>query len=101
MAANENGHQPEEMRDVFGKMLVQLGAEYPNMEMLDADLNTSSKAVYFKNAYPDRFVQVGIAEQNMFVIAAGLSLMGFIPIPSTFAVLTTRRALDQNPISNC
>lgn len=101
MAANENGHQPEEMRDVFGKMLVQLGAEYPNMVMLDADLNTSSKAVYFKNAYPDRFVQVGIAEQNMFGMAAGLALMGFIPFPSTFAVFASRRALDQIAISIC
>ncbi len=90
MAANDNGQQPQEMRDVFGKMLVQLGAEYPQMIMLDADLNTSSKSVYFKDAYPDRFIQAGIAEQNMFGMAAGLALMGFIPFPSTFAGFASR-----------
>jgi transketolase len=100
MAANNTGAVPE-MRDVFGHMLVELGAAYPNMIMLDADLNTSSKAVYFKKAYPDRFIQVGIAEQNLFGISAGLALTGFIPFPSTFAVFATRRALDQITISIC
>ena len=71
------------------------------MIVLDADLNTSSKAVFFKQAYPDRFIQVGIAEQNLFGIAAGLALEGFIPFPSTFAVFATRRALDQIAISIC
>jgi transketolase len=100
MAGNNNGSVPE-MRDVFGHMLVELGAAYPNMIMLDADLNTSSKAVYFKKAYPERFIQVGIAEQNLFGISAGLALTGFIPFPSTFAVFATRRALDQITISIC
>ena len=71
------------------------------MLVLDADLNTSSKAVLFKKAYPDRFIQVGIAEQNLFGIAAGLAIEGFIPFPSTFAVFATRRALDQIAISIC
>jgi hypothetical protein len=66
---DNNGSVPE-MRDVFGHMLVELGAAYPNMIMLDADLNTSSKAVYFKKAYPARFIPVGIAEQNLFGIGA-------------------------------
>jgi transketolase len=88
-----------EMRDAFGQTLVALGADYPNMIVLDADLHTSSKAGYFKNAYPNRFIQVGIAEQNMFGIAAGLALTGFIPFPSTFAVFASRRALDQIAIS--
>ncbi len=94
MAANNM-----EMRDAFGHMLVELGREYPQMIVLDADLHTSSKALYFKQAYPDRFVQVGIAEQNLFGISAGLALTGFIPFPSTFAVFATRRALDQVAIS--
>jgi transketolase len=98
---NSNTGVTPEMRDVFGHMLVELGHEYPNMIMLDADLNTSSKAVYFKKAYPDRFIQVGIAEQNLFGISAGLALTGFIPFPSTFAVFATRRALDQIAISIC
>jgi len=90
-----------EMRDVFGQMLVQLGQEYHRMLVLDADLHTSSKAGYFKAAYPDRFLQIGIAEQNLFGISAGLALEGFIPFPCTFAAFATRRALDQVAISIC
>jgi transketolase len=90
-----------EMRDAFGQALVELGREYPRMLVLDADLHTSSKAGYFKAAYPDRFIQVGIAEQNLFGIAAGLAQEGFIPFPSTFASFVTRRALDQIAISIC
>lgn len=101
MAGNKlNGKfQALEMRDAFGETLVELGNQHPNMIMLDADLHTSSKALYFKQAFPDRFVQVGIAEQNLFGVAAGLALTGFIPFPSTFAVFATRRALDQIAIS--
>lgn len=102
MAGNNgasDGNQTLEMRDAFGNALVQLGHEYPNMVVLDADLHTSSKAGYFKKAYPDRFYQIGIAEQNLFGIAAGLALTGFVPFPSTFAVFATRRALDQVAIS--
>jgi transketolase len=90
-----------EMRDAFGEALVEAGRKYPQMIVLDADLNTSSKAVIFKKAFPDRFIQVGIAEQNLFGISAGLALTGFIPFPSTFAVFASRRALDQIAISIC
>jgi transketolase len=93
--------KPLEMRDAFGHALVELGHEYPQMIVLDADLHTSSKSQYFKKAFPDRFIQVGIAEQNLFGIAAGLALTGFIPFPSTFAVFAARRALDQIGISIC
>lgn len=89
----------DEMRDVFGRTLVELGHEYPEILVLDADLNTSSKTVYFKEAFPTRFIQCGIAEQNMFGIAAGLAMQGFIPFPSTFAVFAAKRALDQISIS--
>jgi transketolase len=99
--AENNPVGPLEMRDVFGQMLVQLGQESPRMLVLDADLHTSSKAGYFKAAYPDRFLQVGIAEQNLFGISAGLALEGFIPFPCTFAAFATRRALDQVAISIC
>ena len=91
----------EEMRQAFGETLVELGREYANMIVLDADLNTSSRAVLFKKAYPDRFIQVGIAKQNLFGIAAGLAIEGFLPFPSTFAVFATRHALDQIAISIC
>lgn len=103
MGANDKGSNGKsrvpEMRDAFGSALVQLGKEYPNMVVLDADLHTSSKAGHFKKAFPDRFYQIGIAEQNLFGIAAGMALTGFIPFPSTFAVFATRRALDQVAIS--
>ena len=99
--AENNPTRSLEMRDVFGQMLVQLGQEYPRMLVLDADLHTSSKAGYFKAAYPGRFLQVGIAEQNLFGISAGLALEGFIPFPCTFAAFATRRALDQVAISIC
>lgn len=90
---------PVEMRDAFGHALVALGHEFPNILVLDADLNTSSKTVYFKDAFPRRFIQCGIAEQNMFGIAAGLALQGYIPFPSTFAVFAAQRALDQVSVS--
>ena len=92
---------PDEMRDAFGHALVALGEEFPEIVVLDADLNTSSKTVYFKERFPRRFIQCGIAEQNMFGIAAGLALQGFIPFPSTFAVFAAKRALDQISISIC
>lgn len=101
MAENKQSGAPLEMRDAFGQALVELGQQYRNMVMLDADLHTSSKATYFKKAFPERFIQVGIAEQNLFGIAAGLALSGYIAFPSTFAVFASRRALDQIAISIC
>lgn len=90
-----------EMRDAFAEALLELGEQYKNMVFLDADLHTSTKASMFKERYPDRFYQFGIAEQNMFGAAAGLAIEGFIPFPSTFAVFASRRALDQIAISIC
>jgi transketolase len=101
MAENKPSNKPVEMREAFGQAMVELGRDYPQMVVLDADLHTSSKISYFKNTFPDRFIQVGIAEQNLFGISAGLALTGFIPFPSTFAVFATRRALDQIAISIC
>ncbi len=97
----ENNHTADELRDAFGQTLLELGRENPNVVFLDADLHTSTKATWFKQTYPDRFVQVGIAEQNLFGIAAGLALEGFIPFPSTFAAFASRRGLDQIAISIC
>ncbi len=97
----ENKDAGMELRDAFGKGLLELGNEYPEMIFLDSDLHTSTKATWFKERYPDRFIQVGIAEQNLFGISAGLALEGFIPFPSTFAAFASRRALDQIAISIC
>jgi transketolase len=90
-----------DLRDAFAATLVELGRERADVVVLDADLNTSSKTVKFMDAFPTRFIQVGIAEQDLFGIAAGLALEGFIPFPSTFAVFAARRALDQIAISIC
>ena len=79
-------------RTAFGNALAELGSIYENLVVLDADVGPSSKTEIFKNKFPDRFFQIGIAEQN---IAAGLSTMGYIPFISTFAVFMTHRAGDQ------
>ena len=90
-----------DMREAFGEALVQMGRERADLVVLDADLNTSSRTVLFLDAFPRRFVQVGIAEQNLFGMAAGLALEGFVTVPSTFAAFACRRALDQIAISIC
>ena len=98
----ENNHPKEmEMREAFGRTLVDMGREEARIVVLDADLNTSSKTVLFKKAFPDRFFQIGIAEQNLFGVAAGMALEGYIPFPSTFAAFAARRALDQIAITIC
>lgn len=83
------------MRDAFGRAVVELGKVNERVVVLDADLATSTKASMFEAAHPDRFFQIGIAEQNMMGIAAGLAAMGFIPFTSTFACFATKRATDQ------
>lgn len=86
-------------RKAFGEALVDLGKVNPDVLVLDADVGTSTQSALFRDAFPDRFYQCGIAEQNMVGIAAGLATMGFIPFVSTFAVFAARRASDQIAIS--
>jgi transketolase len=82
------------LRDVFGDTLVALGWTNPNVVVLDADLANSTKADKFAMAYPDRFLQMGIAEQNFVGVAVGLASLGFVPWLSTFTVFFTHRAID-------
>jgi transketolase len=82
------------LRDVFGDTLVALGWTNPNVVVLDADLANSTKADKFAMAYPDRFLQMGIAEQNFVGVAVGLASLGFVPWLSTFTVFFTHRAVD-------
>ncbi len=82
-------------RESYGNGLVELGAKYPEIVVLDADLAESTKTVYFKKAYPDRFFDCGIAEQNMVAVAAGLATCGKIPFCSSFAMFASGRAFDQ------
>lgn len=82
-------------RDAYGKALVRLGERHSQIVVLDADLSKSTKTAEFARVYPERFFQVGIAEQNLMGTAAGLALGGKIPFASTFAVFATGRAFEQ------
>ena len=82
------------LRDVFGDTLVSLGWTNPDVVVLDADLANSTKADKFAMAYPERFLQMGIAEQNFVGVAVGLASLGFVPWLSTFTVFFTHRGLD-------
>ncbi|PKM88345.1 MAG: transketolase [Firmicutes bacterium HGW-Firmicutes-12] len=82
-------------RDAYGKALVKLGALDPRVVVLDADLSKSTKTADFKKHYPERFFNMGIAEQNLLGTAAGLAASGKIPFASTFAVFATGRAFEQ------
>jgi transketolase len=86
-------------REVYGKTLVDLGRENPDIVVLDADLSPSTMTGYFKKEFPERFFEVGIAEQNMIGIAAGLAASGKIPFASTFAVFAPGRCFDQIRVS--
>ncbi|OAA86771.1 transketolase family protein [Clostridium ljungdahlii] len=88
-------------REAYGKALVELGAENKKVVVLDADLSKSTKTAKFKDAYPDRFMDMGIAEGNMMAVAAGLSTCDKIPFVSTFAMFATGRAFEQVRNSIC
>src|SRR5664279_809925 len=82
-------------RETFGLTVAELARGNSNVVVLDADLANSTKADIFAAAHPARFLQMGIAEQNMVGVAAGLATQGFIPIVNTFACFAVYRALDQ------
>ncbi|MBI4330488.1 MAG: transketolase family protein [Chloroflexi bacterium] len=82
-------------RETYGKTLVELGRENPNIVVLDADLSRSTMTQYFAREFPDRFFDCGLAEQNMIGIAAGLAACGKTVFASTFAVFAPGRCYDQ------
>ena len=82
-------------REAYGKALVELGAVNEKVVVLDADLAEATKTGMFKKAYPDRFFDCGIAEQNMIGIATGLAETGKIPFASSFAMFAAGRAFEQ------
>ena len=82
-------------RDAYGRALVRLGAIHPEMVVLDADLSKSTKTADFAKAYPERFIRLGVAEQNLMGTAAGMALAGKIPFASSFAIFATGRAFEQ------
>ena len=82
-------------RESYGNTLVEIGKEDPNLVVLDADLAEATKTSIFRNAFPDRFIDCGIAEGNMAGVAAGLSLAGKVPFMSSFAMFSAGRAFEQ------
>ena len=82
-------------RDSYGNALAELGAQYDNLVVLDADLAGATKTSVFKKAFPDRHFDCGIAEANMICIAAGMSTAGLVPFASSFAMFAAGRAFEQ------
>jgi transketolase len=83
------------LRVAFGETLVELAERYLDMLVLDGDLASSTRTDILNKAHPDRFLEMGIAEQNMVGVAAGLATLGFVPWVTTFAAFIASRSLDQ------
>ncbi len=81
-------------RQAYGEVLQELGKEYPNLVVMDADLSGSTKTAEFRKVFPERFFNMGIAEQNLYGQAAGLALSGKIVCASTFAMFASGRAFE-------
>lgn len=81
-------------RQAYGKALVELGEKYPQLVVMDADLSKSTMTAEFGKAYPERFFNMGIAEQNLYASAAGLALSGKTVCASTFAMFASGRAFE-------
>lgn len=80
--------------EVWGQVLVELGRADPNIVAMTADLANSTKIRPFKEAFPERFINVGIAEQNLMAVAAGMAALGFVPVVCTYATFATLRAAE-------
>lgn len=89
------------LRKAYGETLVELGRADKNVVVLEADLGKSTMSVLFGAEYPDRYFQMGIAEQNMMSVAAGLALAGKVAFANSFAVFATGRPYDQVRSSIC
>ena len=89
------------IRVAYGEALAELGAERPDLVVLDADLAHATTTCVFGDKYPDRFFNLGIAEQNMMGVAAGLAISGFTPVASTFSIFGAGRAFEQVRNSIC
>lgn len=85
----------QSIRHAYGACLVELGREYPELMVLEADLKESTQSIQFEKAFPERYIECGIAEQNMVCVAAGLALAGNIPVAHSFACFLAMRACEQ------
>ena len=88
-------------RAAYGEVLQEIGEEFPNVVVMDADLSESTMTCHFAEKFPDRFYNMGIAEQSMMGTAAGLATCGITPICSTFAVFASMRSGEQIRTSIC
>ncbi|MEW6007800.1 MAG: transketolase family protein [bacterium] len=93
--------EQEATRDAYGKVLVELGRQNPDIVVLDADTSSSTRTNWFAKEFPDRFFNFGVAEANMIGYAAGLALAGKIPFVSSFAVFGSIRPYEQIRTSIC
>lgn len=93
--------KPKATREAYGEALLELGKRRSDIVALDADLSGSTKTAKFAKEFPERFFNIGIAEQDMVGTAAGLALTGKVPFASTFAVFETGRAWDQIRLTVC
>jgi transketolase len=92
------GTSGDSLREAFGKALSQLADEFPKLVVLDADIAGGTGVHHFRKSHPARFLQFGIAEQNMMAAAGGLAAVGLIPVVTTFAVFCLR-AIEQARLS--
>jgi transketolase len=93
--------KPTPTRDGFGEELALIGKENKNVVVVSADLEDATRAEYFKKACPERFFTMGIAEQDMIGMAAGLASEGFVAVTNSFATFLTNRAYDQIRMDVC
>lgn len=81
-------------RQAYGEVLIELGKKNENIVVLDADLSGSTMTVHFSREFPNRFFNMGIAEQNLYGVAAGLAISGKVVFASTFAMFAAGRAFE-------
>lgn len=89
----------KELREYYTETLLEFAEKDDRLVIVEADLAKSAKTIYFKEKFPERFIDVGVAEANMIAVAAGLSAFGKIPFTHSFATFATRRCFDQVFIS--
>lgn len=92
------GSSGDSLREAFGKELTRIAPEFPNLVVLDADVAGGTGVHHFRKAYPDKFIQFGIAEQNMVAAASGLAATGLLPVVTGFACFL-ERAYEQVRLS--
>ncbi len=101
MSGASTQRKPMPTREAYGQALVELGETNPRVVSVEADISKSTRSLYFAQRFPDRFFNVGCAEQNAVGVAAGLASCGLIPFVSTYAVFASMRACEQIRTTVC